>query len=96
MRKSPVRHTVRTYKRRNGKTVYQYPRGHGKKNIKISNPKLKQTESTSNNFNVKLLYTELPPESYPIDSSTYPEAIELALLSRSHITPPYQIEVIKL
>lgn len=93
-RKSPIRHHVRTYKRRTGKTVYQYERGHGKKKVKVSTPRLKPKTQNSINFfiNVRYVNTQLN-ESYPVSASTYPEAVELALLARSHITPPTEIEV---
>ena len=63
MRKSPVRHTVRTYKRRTGKTVYQYPRGHGINKTKIANPTLPTVSSIITKAKIKFGTTENPYEA---------------------------------
>lgn len=95
-RKSPYRHKVRTYKRRTGRTVHQYERGHGEKKHKVSRPQIhKPEQNITNRYIVHITYTNLPTESFPVTASNYPEAIEMALSIRTHITPPYQITVDK-
>lgn len=44
MRKTPIKHTVKTHRRSSGKIVLNYTRGSGSKNIKISNPTIKPKE----------------------------------------------------
>lgn len=98
-RKSPIRHIVRTHLRRtpSGKrtTVHQYERGHGKRKPKISNPTPRKTNKQLSNFTVTLSYANNPQETFTVQATNYPEAIEYGLLSRLHITPPSRIEVAK-
>jgi len=93
MRKSPIKHHVRQHKRK-GRPVHDYDRGHGKR---ISKPTLqctKQTQSTGR-YGVIIRYESLPAESFPVTASSFDEAIELAMNARTHITPPYAVEVAK-
>ena len=98
-RKSPIKHHVHQYQRKtkDGKTtVTDYDRGHGKHSTNISKPKLQhQDQTTINKYRVRLTYTGLAPENFLVTTNSYPGAIELGLLARTHITPPTIVEVTK-
>lgn len=95
-RKSPYRHKVHTYKRRTGKTVHQYERGKGEKKTKVSRPRLHHPEQdTTNKYSVHITYVELPAEHYQVNAASYPDAIEVALSKRPHLTVPWHIRVDK-
>jgi len=97
-RKSPIKHHVRSYVKKKGTSVHDYDRGKGERPKKISKPSLRHStkQQTSNNFQVVIRYTNLPNEVFPVTAKDYPQAIELGLLSRLHITPPYELDVKKL
>ena len=98
MRKSPIRHHVRQHQRtvEDGKTqVHDYMRGDGSAPQNLSDPRPRQSQHPTTNFIVHIRYTSLPTENFPVTASTYPEAIDLAMLARIHITPPTQVEVAK-
>lgn len=95
-RKSPILHRVHTHKRNvsdGSVTVTEYMRGHGERKAKLSKPRIgKAGGNKVAGFNVVLTYSDKPNESYPVSASSYPEAIENALLARSHISPPKSVE----
>ena len=94
-RKSPIKHHVRSHTR-SGNPVHDYDRGHGEHPPKLSNPHIKSgNKQEIKNYQVIIKYTNLPTESFPVKSKNYPQAIELGLLSRLHITPPYKLDVRK-
>lgn len=96
-RKSPIRHHVRKYKRKTGTEVNDYNRGKGKrppqiKTPSISNPKTNSSPSP-NNYQARIIYVSGPAETFPVTASSYPEALETALISRFYPNSPYMIEV---
>lgn len=97
-RKSPIKHHVHTYHRQSGTKVDDYDRGHGTRKLKVSKPRLHNPEpSVQNQYSVHIIYgEERDSETFTVSASSYPEAIENALLKRSHITPPYQVKADKL
>jgi len=98
MRKSPVRHHVRTYRRESGKTVNDYERGHGSRKAKVSTPRIvrRTSEKQQTGYHIRIIYSNLGSESFPVTASSYPEAIEVGLTVRTKIEPPMQVEVKKL
>jgi len=98
-RKSPIKHHVRKYQRKTdeGKTnVKDYDRGHGNPPQKISKPKLRHSDQTTlNKYHVHLTYATIKSEHYPVMAVSYPGAIRLGMLARTHITPPMRVEVVK-
>ena len=99
MRKSPIKHHVHQHKRHvtdGTTTVHDYDRGHGKHPVDISKPQLRHPDqTTTNKYLVRINYPNLKTENFPVTAGSYPEAIELGLLARTHITPPHQVEATK-
>lgn len=98
MRKTPIKHIVHTHQRKtkHGKTtVHDYNRGHGEKKIKISNPRLQQSDQIKSSFEVQINYPNQSPEVIPANASNFPDAIEQAMMVRQHITPPISVECAK-
>lgn len=100
MRKSPIKHHVSKYKRHNGTPVTDYMRGFGEHPPKLANPRLKnQDKRELEKYQILIKYDNIenvPTESFTIKALNYPTAIDYGLLSRRHITPPYEVEVTKL
>ena len=99
MRKSPFRHHVRQHKRsvdEGSITVHDYMRGDGEQPINLSDPQLHNNPKHSSfNYIVHIHYLTSPTENIPVSASTYPQAIESAMLSRVNTTPPTQVEATK-
>ena len=102
MRKSPIKHKVHTHKRSitdGSTTVQEYERGHGKhpETANIADPRVRrqQKSASGNSFVVNINYANQSSDRIPINASTYPEAIELAMLARVGIVPPSNVQVTK-
>jgi hypothetical protein len=97
LRKSPIKHHVHQHQRKTSEgktTVHDYDRGHGKHPQNISDPRPRQSKQSSANFLVHINYANQASENFPVSASSYPEAIEYAMLMRTSITPPTTVEAI--
>ena len=97
-RKSPIKHKVRSHTRK-GKIILDYFRGHGERPKKISKPTVKIYEKSRkdmNKYRITIKYTGNQRESFTVEAPSYPKAIEQSLISRLRVTPPKQIDVIKI
>lgn len=97
-RRSPIRHHVRGHQRStsDGKTtVHNYERGKGERKAQISKPKIRKPNQRLSSFLVRITYVGQQLDSVSVAASSYPEAIEQAMLSRLTLSPPAQVEVIK-
>lgn len=94
-RKSPIHHQVRTHQRM-GNVVNSYWRGKGERKPKLVKPHVGHVQAKNSQFYAVISYAESPTESFPVASSNYPDAVELAMLSRRSMASPLQVEVKKL
>ena len=97
-RKSPIKHKVRSHTRK-GKIILDYFRGHGERPKKISKPTVKIYEKSrkdTNKYRITIKYIGNQRESFTVEAPSYPKAIEQSLISRLRVTPPKQIDVIKI
>ena len=97
MRKSPIKHHVRSYTRKKKKThVSDYDRGHGERAKKLAKPTLNQKKKQSfSDYRVKIIYNNARAETFTVTAKSYPKAIENAMIIRANITPPHVLEVIR-
>jgi hypothetical protein len=91
LRKSPIKHHVRSHKRC-GRPVIDYERGHGSRPAK---PSIRRTAQSPSSFMVYISYASQPPETFPVNADDYAQAIEFAMISRKSITPPLEVEAAK-
>lgn len=101
MRKSPIKHHVRSYTKKKGKLIHDYDRGSGERSKRISKPTiqkptLQKKQKSSNIYKVEVSYVNSRSERFTVTAKSYPDAIELGLVSRTNTTPPKSIDVRKL
>jgi len=99
-RKSPYKHKVRDHTRRAPKTkrpirVRQYWRGDGAP--PKPKPKLfKRSHQSQSTYLVKILYSNVSGETFTVQSTDYPTAIDQGLLLRRKMEMPMQVEAKRL
>ncbi len=98
VRKSPIKHHVRKYQKRNETRVKDYDRGKGKRQEKLANPRIKAKEDKKviNRYHATMEYLKGQKEKFKVTARSYPDAIEIALMSRVEITPPKRIIIKKM
>lgn len=97
MRKSPIRHQVKTHKRK-GKIIHSFLRGHGQGTRHIANPTIR-TEGTAKksfeHYKVIFHYSNNRKEKIEVASNDADDALNLALKERKYKgLKPIKIEVI--
>lgn len=98
VRRSPIKHHVRSHQRATskGKTaVHTYERGKGERKPKLSKPQLRKPNQKQNSYVVRINYIGQPTDNIPVSAGSYPEAIEQAMMTRVTSTPPSVVEVFK-
>jgi hypothetical protein len=90
MRKSPIRHHVRSH-RRCGRPVHDYDRGKGSR-PNIAKPRLRHFTQRPSAYVVEITYITHPRDVFTVNAPSYPDAIENALMIRLHTEPPLIID----
>jgi len=91
-RKSPYRHKVRTYRRRDGTVVHTYMRGKGPKPRRGQRPRRRAITAPEQPFFIRLQYPD-GVEELTVQSSTYLSALDRGITSRRQPDAPHTIVI---
>lgn len=95
MRKSPIKHHVKSHQR-NGGQVHSYERGKGKRKIKkTQSPRLIHENGRLQKFNAIVRYSKLQTEVFEVSASDLSAAVGAALDKRVNSVLPIEVEVNK-